>query len=406
MTDGSTDRTLDAADPLSFDRTSPSAPSDDAVAAVCRIAAGESGDVDAVVARAAAVVAPLATTAQRARLVDAALARLTGFDDLQRFIDDPSIDEVLVNSDGCIRIDRDGRLGTVGTITQRRLLAAIERALAPLGRRVDRSSPIVDARLPGGRRLCVVLPPASLDGPVVAVRRFADHHRDLTDFTSADGAEVCRRLLAHRNNIVVSGATSSGKTSLLASLLAELEESERLVVVEDTSELPIRRDGVVRLETRPPSSSGPRPITMVDLVRTALRLRPDRIVVGEVRGDEVVGLVQAMNTGHDGSCSTCHANSARDALIRLETLVMQAAPSWPLEAIRRQLASSIDVIIHLARDHLGRRRIVEIAEVGVPSTRTPADATIATTTLAHLVDGQLTSVAQPRRSRQVHGGST
>ncbi|MEM8621727.1 MAG: ATPase, T2SS/T4P/T4SS family [Actinomycetota bacterium] len=399
------ERLPEADDSPSLNTTPPNAPADDAVAEVCRLAAGESGDVDAVVGRAAAVVAPLATTAQRALLVDAALARLTGFDDLQRFIDDPSIDEVLVNSDGCIRIDRDGQLRAVGTITQPRLLAAIERALAPLGRRVDRSSPIVDARLPGGRRLCAVLPPASLDGPVVAVRRFAEHHRHLTEFTTSDGVDMCRRLLTRRNNIVVSGATSSGKTSLLASLLAQLDRSERLVVVEDTSELPICRDGVVRLETRPPSSSGPPPITMVDLVRTALRLRPDRIVVGEVRGDEVVGLVQAMNTGHDGSCSTCHANSASDALVRLETLVMQAAPSWPLEAIRRQLASSIDAIIHLARDRVGRRRIVEIAEVGHPSTGPRASPTVATTTLARLVDGRLTSVAEPRRSRQ-SGGST
>ncbi len=363
--------------------------------AICRAAARETGDVDEVVRRVTATVAPLTTAHERARLVDAALARLTGFDDLQALIDDPSIDEVLVNRDGHILVDRNGQLRPAGTITTSRLLAAIERTLAPVGRRVDRSNPIVDARLPGGHRLCAVLPPASPEGPVVAVRRFAEHHRPLTDFTDEAGVELCRRLLARRANVVVSGATSSGKTSLLAALLAELDRDERLVVVEDTTELPIRCDGTVRLETRPPTSNGPAAITMLDLVRTALRLRPDRIVVGEVRGDEVVALVQAMNTGHDGSCSTCHANSATDALVRLETLVMQAAPSWPLPAIRRQLSGSIDAVIHLARNRSGQRRIVEIVELVATDQNGP----IETRRLAMLDDSTLTVVAEPTRTR-------
>ncbi|MEO1056570.1 MAG: ATPase, T2SS/T4P/T4SS family [Actinomycetota bacterium] len=380
----------------------PGTPSDgptEPVDAICRVAARESGNVDEVVRRIAATVAPLATADERARLVDAALARLTGFDDLQALIDDSTIDEVLVNRNGHILIDRNGRLVRAGTITTKRLLAAIERALAPIGRRVDRTNPIVDARLPGGHRMCAVLPPASPEGPVVTVRRFAEHHRPLADFTDDAGIAVCRHLLHRRANVVVSGGTSSGKTSLLAALLAELERDERVVVVEDTTELPIRRDGAVRLETRPPTDNGPGAITMLDLVRTTLRLRPDRIVVGEVRGDEVVALVQAMNTGHDGSCSTCHANSATDALVRLETLIMQAAPSWPLSAIRRQLSSSIDAVIHVARDRSGHRRIVEIVE---PTAADDGVRPIRTTQLAVLANEGLTIVAEPSRTRGGH----
>ncbi|MEM9516212.1 MAG: ATPase, T2SS/T4P/T4SS family [Actinomycetota bacterium] len=382
--------------------TNSGTPSDDhtdPLDAICRAAANESGDVDQVVRRVAAIVAPLATAEERARLVDGALARLTGFDDLQVLIDDATVDEVLVNRDGHILIDRNGRLVRAGTITTSRLLAAIERALAPIGRRVDRTSPIVNARLPGGHRMCAVLPPASPEGPVVAVRRFADHHRPLTDFTDDAGLSACRQLLGRRANIVVSGGTSSGKTSLLAALLAELDHDERIVVVEDTAELPIRRNGAVRLETRPPAANGPAAITMLDLVRTALRLRPDRIVVGEVRGDEVVALVQAMNTGHDGSCSTCHANSATDALVRLETLIMQAAPSWPLPAIRRQLSGSIDAVIHLARHRSGHRRIVEVVEL-VPTD--DGARPIESTQLAVLVNETLTLVAEPSRTRGGH----
>ena len=225
----------------------------------------------------------------------------------------------------------------------------LERVLAPLGRRLDRTNPIVDARLPDGSRVCAVIGPVAVDGAAVSIRRFRRHaFRSLP--SRRHGSSSCSpRCCAPRCNVVVSGATSSGKTSLLASLLGLTDPGERIIVLEDTAELQPTNAHVVRLEARPATPDGIRPIPLDELVRTALRLRPDRLVVGEVRGNEVTGLVQAMNTGHDGSLATCHANGPIDALLRLETLVMQAAPSWPLAAIRAQLSRSIDVIVHVAR---------------------------------------------------------
>ena len=244
-----------------------------------------------------------------------------------------------------------------------------ERILAPLGRRLDRTTPIVDARLADGSRVCAVIPPVSPDGGCLSIRRFRDRSLDLDAFASDAVAAVLELLVAGRCNVVVSGATSSGKTSLLNATLGRCVPGERIVTIEDTVELLPAADHLVRLEARPATPDGPAAITLEQLVRTALRLRPDRLVVGEVRGPEVLALVQALNTGHDGSWSTCHANSAVDALHRLETLVVQAAPSWPLAAVRQHLTRSIDVVVHVGRFADGRRRVVEVGEVIVDRDR-------------------------------------
>ena len=333
-------------------------------------------------------------------LADRAIAHLRGLGELDAYVRDEAVDEVLVNAGREIWIDRAGTLHYVGTLGAEGVELLIERVLAPLGRRVDRTSPIVDARLANGARVCAVLPPIAVDGPILSIRRFRERILTLDAFTDATGESLLQQLLLDRCNLVVTGATSSGKTSLVAALLGEISPSQRLVVVEDTSELPLRHPHAVRLEARPPTVDGPGAIDLAQLVRTALRLRPDRIVVGEVRGDEVLALVQAMNTGHDGSIATCHANGPTDALLRLESLVLQAAPTWPLAAIRHQLARSIDVVVHVERHADGRRRITEIAEVTPPS---PTSETVRASlrTLAHLDPfGALVIVAAPTRARR------
>ncbi|TFH16975.1 MAG: CpaF family protein, partial [Acidimicrobiales bacterium] len=300
---------------------------------ICRRVADQPGDARTLVIDEVRRLAPLRTANEQELLTDSALARLSGLGELEVYLRDPDVDEVMVNAGRSIWIERHGALHHVGSLESDTVDHLIERVLAPLGRRVDRSSPIVDARLPSGARVCVVLPPVAVDGASLAIRRFAPDIRPLDAFADTDGIGLLRAVIDRRCNVVVSGATSSGKTSLVAALLQTVADTERLVVVEDTAELPIEHGHVVRLEARPALVDGPAPITVADLVRTALRLRPDRIVVGEVRGDEILALVQAMNTGHDGSLSTCHANGPLDALLRLETLVLQASPTWPLAAI-------------------------------------------------------------------------
>ena len=336
---------------------------------VCADVGDRPGRLDDLVADAVRRLAPLSTAAERRRLQRDAVARMEGLGELDRLVDDPTIDEVLVNGDE-IWIDRDGRLVRAGELRAGSLEQVVERILAPIGRRVDRTSPIVDARLPGGARVCAVVPPVSVSGPTLSIRRFPDEARPIEAFTDAAGVAACRELVSAGANVVVCGATSSGKTSLLAALVAEVDDAERVIVLEDTSELPCRAPHLVRMEARPESPEGVEAIPLERLVRTALRLRPDRLVVGEVRGDEVLALCQAMNTGHDGSFSTCHANGPLDALLRLESLVLQAAPQWPLIAVRRQLARSIDVVVHVSRR--GARRLIEsISEVVEPTADEP-----------------------------------
>jgi pilus assembly protein CpaF len=366
---------------------------------ICRRVADRAGDTRALVIDEVRRLAPLRSANDQDLLTDSVLARLGGLGELEVYLRDPDVDEVMVNAGRSIWIERRGALHHAGSLESDTVDHLIERVLAPLGRRVDRSSPIVDARLPNGARVCVVLPPVAVDGASLAIRRFAPEVRPLESFLDDEGVGLLRAVISQRCNVVVSGATSSGKTSLVAALLATVEDTERLIVVEDTTELPVEHGHVVRLEARPALLDGPAPITLADLVRTALRLRPDRIVVGEVRGDEVLALVQAMNTGHDGSLSTCHANGPLDALLRLETLVLQAAPTWPLAAIRHQLARSIDVVIHIDRrpGESGRhvRAVCEVVEPDADSTGPP---TLRTLGERH-VDGTFTVFGRPTRAR-------
>ena len=363
---------------------------------VCRLVAEQPGDTGELVAAEVRRLAPLRTADEQRALAEQAVAHLTGLGELDTHLRDPTVDEVLVNGGGDIWIDRRGDLESVGSLEQATVEHLIERVIAPLGRRIDRTSPIVDARLPDGSRVCAALAPIAVDGAALSIRRFRRDAPPLGEFASADALELLGEIVDARCNVVVSGATSSGKTSLVAALLGTIAPSERLVVVEDTTELPLRHPHTVRLEARPATIDGPAPIDLAQLVRTALRLRPDRIVVGEVRGDEVLALVQAMNTGHDGSISTCHANGPLDALLRLESLVMQAAPTWPLAAIRHHLARSIDVVVHVERRGV-HRRVAAISEVARPNS---TDDTPRLRALTTLDPGDRCSVVGPLTRRR------
>jgi pilus assembly protein CpaF len=340
----------------------------DLVDVVCRLASGLRGEVTDVVTRLVDQLEPLAAADRRSRAIASAVARLAGLDALEIHLADDTVDEVMVNS-GCeVWIDRSGELEAVGELAPGAIDVVLERVLSPIGKRLDRVHPIVDVRLSDGSRLCAVSAPVAVDGTSVSIRRHRPRRYALTDFAD-DGSlgellgELLDELVARRCNLLVSGATSSGKTSLLGALLESAGSAERAVVCEDTTELATYGLHCVRLEARRATADGLPGVDMASLVRAALRLRPDRLVVGEFRGAEVLAAVEAMNTGHDGSMATCHANSAVDALRRVETLLMQAAPSWPLVAIRRQVTRSIDAVVHVARQPHGRRRIVEVAEV-------------------------------------------
>ncbi|MEO5838671.1 MAG: ATPase, T2SS/T4P/T4SS family [Acidimicrobiales bacterium] len=283
---------------------------------------------------------------------------------LQQFLADAHVSEVMVNGSGSVWIERAGTLvATDAHLSAVEVEALIERVLGPLGRRVDRSSPFADGRLADGSRVHVVVPPVAIDGPHLTIRRFRPVDVALQDFADASVVAVLHRAIDDRRNLLVSGATSAGKTTLLNALAARIDGSERIITIEDAAELRLRLPHVVRLEVRPSNAEGAGAIDQRELVRNALRMRPDRLIVGEVRGGEAFDMVQAMNTGHDGSMSTCHANGVGDALRRLETMVLVAGSGLPLEAIRQQIGSSIDLVIHVARGVNGCRRVVDVAEV-------------------------------------------
>jgi pilus assembly protein CpaF len=285
---------------------------------------------------------------------------------LERWLDDADVSEVIVNGRGDVWVERHGQLQRTATMSASALATAIEHILRPIGRRLDRSNPMVDARLPDGSRVCAIIDPIAVDGPCLTVRRFTVRPLALAAFTTPDDAELLAGVIASRCNVLISGATSSGKTTLLNTLAALVPATERIITLEDVAELRLPHPHVVRLETRPANAEGAGEIGLAHLLRTALRMRPDRIVVGEVRGAEAVHLVQAMNTGHDGSMATVHANSAADALARLCSLVLQEVPGWPLEAIRDQVRRSIDVVIHLGVTDGSKRRVVEVGESCAP----------------------------------------
>lgn len=308
--------------------------------------------------------APLLPVTATQAVVDA----LVGLGPIESLLRDPEVSDVLVNGDGEVWVERVGRLerSEVRFVDPADLVAAVERVIAPLGLRLDRASPAVDARLPDGSRLHAIVPPAAVDGPVLAVRRFTEAVADLAQLVevggiSSAGADQLRSLVSERRNIVVCGSTGSGKTTLLNILSHEIPELERVVTVEDAAEL--RLGGhVVRLEGRPPNSEGVGGITQRQLLRHALRLRPDRIIVGEVRGAEAFDMLQAMSTGHDGSMSTIHASSAAEALWRLETLALSSEVPISDTSIRRQVRGAIDAVIVVGR-HGGRRLVRSITFV-------------------------------------------
>jgi pilus assembly protein CpaF len=307
---------------------------------------------------------------ERAALCDRVLLLATGLGPLEPLLADPSVDEVMVNGAGAVYVERGGQLERTGVAfrSDADLMHAVERILAPLGRRVDEASPLCDARLPDGSRVNVVIPPLSLTGPCLTIRRFRREGFSLRDLVgngtlAAEAAELLAVAVAARASILVSGGTGSGKTTTLNALSGAIPGEERIVTIEDAAELRLRQRHVIRLEARPPNLEGRGEVTIRQLVRNALRMRPDRIVVGEVRGGEALDLLQALNTGHDGSLSTVHANAPADALRRVETLALMAGVGLPHAAIREQVASAVDVVVHQERGQDGSRRVQSVTEV-------------------------------------------
>jgi pilus assembly protein CpaF len=293
-----------------------------------------------------------------------------GYGPLERLLSDPTISEVMVNGCDDIWIERDGRLSQAPLrfSDDSQLRRIITKMVGQIGRRIDESSPMVDARLPDGSRVNAIIPPLSLSGPLLTIRRFAKERFGLEELVSLgtisrEATEfLCNSVLADLN-ILISGGTGSGKTTVLNALSAAVPDTDRIVTIEDAAELQLKQRHVVRLESRPKNIEGQGEVTIRDLVRNALRMRPDRIIVGEVRGAEALDMLQAMNTGHEGSLSTIHANSPRDALNRLETMVLMAGYELPVKAIRQHVAAALDLIIQLDRLDDGTRRVTQITEV-------------------------------------------
>ncbi len=307
---------------------------------------------------------PLARAAMLDLLVDRVLARTRGLDALEPLLRDPEVTEVMVNGAGPVWIERHGALEVTDVeLTVRTVHLLIERVVAPLGLRVDRTSPLVDARLPDGSRVNVVVPPLAVDGPCITIRRFGARAIPLSSMCAPGVAALLSWAVRRRSNILVSGGTGAGKTTLLNALAAAIPDGERVVTVEDAAELRLPGPHVVRLEARPATADGLGAVTVRALVRNALRMRPDRIVVGEVRGGEALDMVQAMNTGHEGSLSTCHANAPVDALRRVETMVLMSDVALPLDAVREQLVSAIDLVVHVVRAADGSRHVDAVCEV-------------------------------------------
>jgi pilus assembly protein CpaF len=307
---------------------------------------------------------------ERERLIHEVRHELFGLGPLEQLLADTSISDILVNSPYNIYIERRGKLErtNIEFKDNEHLMRVIERIVSSVGRRIDESSPMVDARLKDGSRVNAIIPPLSLDGPVLSIRRFGAEPLRMprlieNQALTADMASMFDMCVNSRLNILISGGTGAGKTTLLNALSAYIPESERIVTIEDSAELQMQQPHVVRLETRPPNIEGKGEVTQRDLVRNALRMRPDRIVIGEVRGGEAIDMLQAMNTGHDGSLTTIHANSSRDALSRLETMIQMAGMRLSDRAMRQQIASAINMVIQVARLSDGTRRITSISEI-------------------------------------------
>jgi pilus assembly protein CpaF len=312
---------------------------------------------------------PLLPSADAMAVASAVAARVSGLGPLEPLLADDAVTEVMVNGRGPVWVERCGELDrTAVDLAPAEVDLLIERIVGPLGLRADRTSPIADARLPDGSRVNVVVPPLAVDGPCITIRRFGARRIPLGALCPPGVEDLLAWCIRARSNVIVSGGTGAGKTTVLNALGALLPDGERIVTVEDTAELRLSATHVVRLEARPATPDGVGATTIRQLVRNALRMRPDRILVGEVRGPEAVDMLWAMNTGHEGSLSTCHANSPLDALRRLEVMVLSAGLDLPMAAVRDQLSSALDLVVQVARSHGGRRSIVAVAEVIDPPT--------------------------------------
>ncbi|MBL8089222.1 MAG: CpaF family protein [Anaerolineales bacterium] len=307
---------------------------------------------------------------ERARLFEQIAAEILGFGPLQSLLEDDTITEIMVNGPKNIYIERKGKIHRVPITFESNdhVMRIIDRIVAPLGRRIDESSPYVDARLPDGSRVNAVIPPISLVGPVLTIRKFSKNPITVDQMVqfgsvSAEAVQFLKACVESRLNIIISGGTGSGKTTLLNVLSSFIPSDERILTIENAAELQLRQEHVVTLESRPPNIEGRGEITIRDLVINALRMRPERIIVGECRGGETLDMLQAMNTGHDGSMTTAHANSPRDALARIETMCLMAGMDLPVRAIREQVASAVDVIVQQERMRDGTRKVTTIAEV-------------------------------------------
>ncbi len=306
----------------------------------------------------------------RTHFIQEMTAEIMGYGPIEPYLHDDSISEVMVNGPNQIYVERNGKLAAVPArfISAESLMHVIERIVAPIGRRIDEGVPMVDARLPDGSRVNAIIPPLSLIGPILTIRRFAGQRYSMaglveTGALTTSMAEFLKVCVQYRKNIIVSGGTGSGKTTFLNALSEFIAPTERIITIEDAAELRLAQPHVLSLEARPANVEGRGEITIRDLVRNSLRMRPDRIIVGECRGGEALDMLQAMNTGHNGSLTTGHANSPRDLLSRLEVMVLMAGMDLPVRAIREQISSAVDIIVQLSRFSDGRRRVTSIVAV-------------------------------------------
>jgi pilus assembly protein CpaF len=313
---------------------------------------------------------PAIARSDRERLVEEITDDTVGHGPLERLLADDTVTEIMVNGAHDVWVERNGRLfeTSVRFIDDSHVRRIVNKIVAQIGRRIDESSPMVDARLPDGSRVNAIIPPLSLSGPLVTIRKFSRRRLDLDDLVrlgtlSEATVDFLERCIAAELNILISGGTGTGKTTLLNAISTTIPESQRIVTIEDAAELQLNQRHLLRLESRPRNVEGSGEISVRELVRNSLRMRPDRIIVGEVRGAEALDMLQAMNTGHDGSLSTVHANSPRDALARLETMVLMAGFELPVRAIRQQVSAALELIVHLERLEDGGRRVTAIAEV-------------------------------------------
>ena len=310
------------------------------------------------------------SVSERERLVNDVQHELFGLGPLEPLLKDPTISDILVNRHDVIYIERRGKIEATNVRFKddEHLMRVIERIVSSVGRRIDESSPMVDARLQDGSRVNAIIPPLAIDGPVVSIRRFGSdplRMSSLIEFNALtkDIADMLQMVVTARLNVLISGGTGAGKTTLLNALSAFIPENERIVTIEDSAELQLQQPHTVRLETRPPNIEGRGEVTQRDLVRNALRMRPDRIVIGEVRGGEAIDMLQAMNTGHDGSLTTIHANTPRDAMARLETMIQMTGMRLSDRAMRQQIASALNLVVQVARMSDGSRRVTSISEI-------------------------------------------